>query len=280
MQAKKILSVICIVALSASAFKNFNPPTKIEEIRNQFLNNAFVTSFDREYYDVNSYPDTNIVFKNPEPENLSINKFTIKANYVGSTFDDFANSINKEEGIHSKLFDADFKKIFATSIQGNHVKMAQKNYDEKPSIFFFYSALGLKTAFDKMYVKPSSGFQGYALQKLYNLSYRKDVNETIRSLNKLLKNRAVFVQQSSIYLTRAKSDKNFNNYEIEGATYKRLVPTWKMEEDDETKYDSNSKGMLGSLMRRQCDGTLQTLIDGFKVFLKDYDPEALKTLKI
>ena len=275
MKAKKILFVTCIVALSATAFKNFNPPTNIEEIRNQFLVNSFVTELNREYYDVNSYPDTNIVFKNPEPENLSTNKFTIKANYVGSTFADFANSINKGEWVQSKIFDADFKKLFGTSIQGNHVKMASTS-----SVFFFYSASGLKTAFDKMYVKPSSGFQGYALQKLYNLSFRKDVNETIRSLNKLLKNRPVFVQQSSIYLTRAKTDKDFNVFAIEGAAYKKLVPTWKMEEDDETKSDSNSRYMLGSLMRRQCDGTLQTLIDGFKVFLKDYDPEALKTLKI
>lgn len=280
MQAKKILLVTCIVALSASAFKNFNQPTRIDEIRNQFLNNALVTPLDREYYYANYYPDTNIVFKNPKPNEETSNKFTIKTGHISSTFSDFTYSVNAEQPVETKIFDADFKKIFGTALHGNHVKMAKKDYDEKPSIFFFYSPAGLKTAFDKMYVKPGSGFQGYALQKLYNISYRKDVKETIRSLNKLLKNRAVFNQQSSIYLTKAKTDKKFNNNDIEVATYKKLVPTWKMEEGDETKYDSNSKNMLGSLMRRQCDGTLQTLIDSFKLFLKDYDPEALKTLKI
>jgi len=33
------------------------------------------------------------------------------------------------------------------------------------------------------------------------------------------------------------------------------------------------------LLRRQCDGTLPTLLNCLKIVLKDYDPEALKLIK-
>ncbi len=157
--------------------------------------------------------------------------------------------------------------------------MAQKDDKGKPKIFFFYSVEGVNALFTKLYTKPSNKFESITYQTIYNISLKAYMRDFTKFLAHILGQKATWTMVGNQYLKNAKIKKDFNPYAEMDFAYNKLFTT----EASIKKFTNFTAEVsyydLGTLLRRQCDGTLPTLLNCLKTVLKDYDPEALKLIK-
>lgn len=268
------------------AFKINQKIKNIDEIRNEILSSILKEEYyESELYSVKKYPDTTIIFKPTKVKQGDefFKCMLTKNNLNGIPYIyPWTRAIDNENVNGSNEFNETFKATFGANITGKKVRMAAHYVDENTKkkvydTFAFYAKEGVQKAFDKLYVKPTANFEGYSMKKLYDLA----VKDYLRDFSKLLvyllnTKKDVFEQASKTYLLKATTDKDFYHGDITEPALKRLFPT----EASKLKYPAFSEeinsSIIGSLLRRQCEGTLPTLVNCIKTVLKDYDPEGLK----
>jgi len=277
---KKNFIIISAVFIVATAFTLAKPLNNLPQTRNKIVENYLLNQLNPEYYSPETYPDTTLKFKtldfDKEYPTYNVVK-SFKYNGFPSIYG-IADAITPDNYYHNDEFNKVFIQQFKKSLFGKHVKMVKDENGYVPE-FFFYSAEGIQAAFNQLYVKPNNKFEQATYQTIYNLSLKEYMRDFTKYLAYIMGKKQTWVAVGNHYLANAKTVKDFNVWtELEYA-HKKLFPTEtsiKMFPNFSTEisyYD------LGTLLRRQCDGTLPTLLNCLKIVLKDYDPEALKLIK-
>lgn len=279
---KKQAIIVSLFFITATAFTFFKPIDDYEEMRYSAMQNLVVEELDSENYDKRRTPDTSFLFTKPkDQEPYYSGKFTLRSlNGFGATGTAWAISraVPSEDRYVFEDYNKVFKEKFGVPIHGKSVKMAQ-NYDGYHSYFLFYNPQGMKVAFEKLYVKPTNSFEKYSYQQIYNLSAKAYVRDLTKYFAYIMSKKALFAQVSAQYLQSAKTNKNFNTYAESEKAFNKIFPTEASRKQFPNVADEVSYFDFGSVVRRQCDGTLPTILACLKTVLKDYDPEALKLIK-
>jgi hypothetical protein len=279
---KKQFIIISVLFITATAFTLLKPIDHYDEMRKNVVQQLFVSELNMEYYDISGYPDTTLVFTKPQNQvQYYSGKYTLKSlNGIGATGTIWAISQavpSDVRYVYSSYNDV-FKEKFGVAIHGKSVKMANK-YDGIHEEFLFYNPKGMKVAFDKLYLKPTNSFEKYSYQKIYNLAAKAYVRDLTKYFAYIMSKKTAFVQASTQYLTSAKTNKNFNTYKESEIAFKKIFPTEASRKQFPNMIEEVDYYDFGSIIRRQCDGTLPTILACLKTVLKDYDPEALKLIK-
>ncbi len=278
---KKRQVLILVFFIATTAFTVIKTLDTINDTRKKILHGYLILQYDRDSEEALNYPDTSILFNNPNDGMKDANnKFTLKSlNQSGLLWArNLGSAISSDFYHHNDEFDKIFIQQFGKSIFRKPVSMAQNKDGIKPE-FIFYSTEGIQAAFNKLYVKPTNKFEEYSYQKIYNLTAKAYLRDFTKFLAYIMSKKSIFIAASNRYLKNAKTSKDFYPWHEMYNSYNELFTTEasKKQFPNFTKEVSNSD--LGTLLRRQCDGTLPTLLSCLKTVLKDYDPEALKLIK-
>lgn len=278
---KRKLQMLPIIFLVSTAFIVVKPLEDTETILYKTVQASLVQEFYADYYEAKYYPDTTLLFQNPSPNSNEKNKnkkFVVKSlvNSGIPNTNNFEYAFAPETYVHSKEFNEKFIQHFGKGLHGKHIVMAAKDYENKPDIFFFYSAEGIKAAFNKLYPKPNNTFEKVTYQQLYNLTAKAYTRDLTRFFAYLMGKKTIWLEVSNHFLNNAKTNKKFSVHEEEEYAFKKLFPTEASRKQFPNLSEELGAYELGTLLRRQCDGTLPVILSCLKTVLKDYDPEALK----
>jgi len=256
---KKITPAIVLIALLSFTIET--APITVDSIRNAFLNNLFDTYVPQ---------DTTFSFTGKDKYSGDFEKFYAYSKCGESP--GFA-AYSFYEGLDTSYSDfgpevvTRFKTLFGQDIVKSRLKLAAKDYEGNSIQWIQFNGLGIKAAFDKLYQKPTGKFQGIGLQNLYNFTLKSYVRDVTSIVVKVASNKPAFEALSKQYMASALKDPEFYG------------PTFS--EDAAEKLGTNSldqectdaSRVVGTLLRRQCDGSLPVLLLCLKTVLKDYDPE-------
>lgn len=284
MNTKKILLSAGVILLGTAAFKIAEGVRDVNEIKKQLVASLIADDYyDSSRYDPASYPDTTISFKvdakNPDKKSVLMKGglYGIPSTYV------FLNLVDQDNAYDYTAFNKSCVNTFGVPYYGTPVKMASFYTDDNGkkvySNFTYYHKTGVEAIFKKLYIKPTDDFEGYSAKKLYDLVAKDYTRDFAKLLVYLLNTKkAVFTQVSADYLAKAKTDKNFHPNKVLPGYMKKLFPT----EASSKAYPAFAsyiyENYLGSLIRRQCDGTMPAIVNAVKTILKDYDPEGYKMI--
>lgn len=271
-QLAMIIAALCTIC---SAFYISKSLKEVAAIKKDLIRSLIVDCYyTPESYDRQYFPDTTIVFRSFQDVNQKCvltrqQLYGIPAAYI------FASAVDPTNSHYSNDFNNSFSGIFGKPIHSSPVLMYDKDDDGKPYKFIQYSPTGVLTAFNRLYIKPSDDFEGYAMKKLYNLACKDYVRDFTKLMAYLMNQKALFTQLGNDYLMKAKTKPQFHPADVCGGYLDKLFPT----ENSKTQFaafeSSISTATIGSLMRRQCDRTLPIVLSCLKKVLQDYDPEAL-----
>ena len=138
-----------------------------------------------------------------------------------------------------------------------------------------FNADAIQAAFDSLYCKPEKKFKAFTYQQIYDLTLKKFCRESAEIIAQIFKKKPLFEQLSAGYKKSAAENSQFV-----GTTYTHEA-TEKIfgENYYQTFSCSGASYILGTMMRRQCDGSLPVLLKCFKKVLEDYDPDYYKEVK-
>jgi hypothetical protein len=226
-------------------------------------------------------PDTNVNFK----VKTDWGTFYSGRTYYAESYCKRPNSpaFIREYLIHSidsgdaNKFKATFKKRFGKDIIASELKMATTDYE---SFFTFYDKDGIQAAFDALYRKPGDKINGFTAQRLYSIIFKDMCRDAGNVMMKVYTQKPAFEKYAADYLTKAKTDPKFDGGNYSYATAKSLLGVDPYEDDPGCPCLSEYSSRIVSVMlRRQCDGSLPTLIACYKKMLLDYDPEYYNVIK-
>jgi hypothetical protein len=161
-----------------------------------------------------------------------------------------------------------FRSLFGHDIIKSRIKMAVKDWNGNPLYWNHYNAIALKAAFDKLYQRPTGNFEGAALQKIYDASLKDYVRNMTNVVVKVMANKPAFEAQATQYQVKSTTDPEFEGLNFCSAATVTLNAN--LSQDCLGDYDER---VVGIMLRRQCDGSLPTLLICLKTMLKDYDLE-------
>jgi hypothetical protein len=262
MKTTSKIIAFAIIACGMLAFTFTEPePITVESIRNSFLFPLF---------DGDGTEDSSLFIMNKDEYDGNIYKgYAASRCNWGSSF--VAKSLMRgldtaRNGFGPEVISR-FKTLFGADIFKTPVKLAGKYDDGTPVLWQQYNSLAIQAAFDKLYQKPSEGFQGTALQKIYDISLKQYVRETTNLIITVQSKRTTFDALAKKYMLKATTDPDFS-----GLTF-AWEATQKLKLDGEFSCLYGASDTIGTMLRRQSDGSLPILIACLKTVLKDYDNE-------
>lgn len=282
---KKYLKITTLIVITvATAFTTITKTIDVTTARTNIIKYSFVKALYR-YDDVKeiakNYPDTSYTFQNPyDVENSEdkfvlqrISGFNVKYDIIAGLFNDPDHYLQNEDFIKK------FKAEFGVSPEGASIKTAKKYSDGEYEKFYFYNGAGIKAAFAKLYTKPSNNkFENIGYQKLYDLVGKKYIRDFLKMMVYLrVTKSAEWNKTKSNFLTQIKTNKEFYVHDFSNKAVQKLFP----QETDLTKFegfDVMKTYLMGSILRREVDGSMNSILDCVKIIIKDYDPEAMKII--
>lgn len=282
---KKYLKITTLIVITvATAFTTITKTIDVTTARTNIIKYSFVKALYR-YDDVKeiakNYPDTSYTFQNPyDVENSEdkfvlqrISGFNVKYDIIAGLFNDPDHYLQNEDFIKK------FKAEFGVSPEGASIKTAKKYSDGEYEKFYFYNGAGIKAAFAKLYTKPSNNkFENIGYQKLYDLVGKKYIRDFLKMMVYLRVTKAAeWNKTKSNFLTQIKTNKEFYVHDFSNKAVQKLFP----QETDLTKFegfDVMKTYLMGSILRREVDGSMNSILDCVKIIIKDYDPEAMKII--
>ncbi len=163
---------------------------------------------------------------------------------------------------------ARYKALFGQDLIKGKFKMAQKDYDGNPLTFNQYNAIALKAAFDKLYQNPTGTYKGIGLQKIYNLTMKNYVRDVTGVIVDIMAKKTIWDAEAKRFLQQATTNPEFDGGSFAYETYVKILG-----ENYPKECLGHPGNMISTMLRRQCDGSLPTLLLCLKTVLKDYDPE-------
>ncbi len=157
------------------------------------------------------------------------------------------------------------------------IKIAGKNYNGKTMYMNQFKADALKTAFDQLYKKPTENFDGYTLQRIYDIAAKEYFRSCATVIADVMKKKKQFIQLAIDYKKQVMTNKTFYGPNASVKAEEKLLGENYSPNID--CMDFGADRIIGIMMRRQIDGTLPTLLTCVKTILKDYDPEFYTTIQ-
>ncbi|MES2775920.1 MAG: hypothetical protein V4722_17220 [Bacteroidota bacterium] len=172
-----------------------------------------------------------------------------------------------------------FKQAFGKDLFGPGIKLPGKDYNNKPAFIKQFKADALKTAFDKLYKKPTEDFDGFAMQKIYDITVKDYFRSFAAVIGDIMKKKPMFVLLAADFKKKALTRKDFYGPEAAYDIQKKLLgEAYTPGQGLDNCIDGVDK-IIGMMVRRHIDGTLPTLLTCAKTVLKDYDPEFYATIQ-
>lgn len=282
---KKYLKITTLIVITvATAFTTITKTIDVTTARTNIIKYSFVKVLYR-YDDVKeiakNYPDTSYTFQNPYDVENSEDKFVLqRISGFNVKYDIIAGLFNNPDHyLQNEDFIKKFKAEFGVSPEGASIKTAKKYSDGEYEKFYFYNGAGIKAAFAKLYTKPSNNkFENIGYQKLYDLVGKKYIRDFLKMMVYLRVTKAAeWNKTKSNFLTQIKTNKEFYVHDFSNKAVQKLFP----QETDLTKFegfDVMKTYLMGSILRREVDGSMNSILDCVKIIIKDYDPEAMKII--
>src|SRR5581483_627699 len=144
--------------------------------------------------------------------------------------------------------------------------LIKKRVTKNDRVLVSYDAAGLQSAFDKLYVQPSGNIGGVRASVVYETLFKAFVRREAEATCALLGKKGFLAQESKKFVARSLDGKDeITTYQYELAS-KLGGPL------------AEEPRLIGTLLRRQADGTLPVIIKMMRTVLRDYDPETFKRL--
>jgi len=277
-----LISILFFVA--TTAFTVFAIKYDVNSVREKILKTVFVG----EYYSNGStpeeiakyYPDTTITFKKPDGVDSKAKYILQTLNYLPvyefpMLLADIKDSELNDPNFDYEKIDDKIKEIYGTPLKGKTLNQANGR------TFYFYNGAGIVAIFNKLYAKPTNKLENVTYQKIYNLCAKNYVRDFLKLMTYLnTTKKTEWNSECARLLKQIKTDKDFSHYDEYAKTANILFPSEKIRYSFESyTYDVSSTFSLGTIIRRQLDGSLKSITDCLKKIVKDYDPEALKLIK-
>ena len=176
---------------------------------------------------------------------------------------------NYDACVYNKPMTDRFKALFGQDIIKAKIKLAQKDYEGNAIEWRHYRAEGIQAAFDKLYQKPSTKFHGYMLQQIYDFSAKQYARDITDVVVRVMARKADFEKYAKQYLQDAQTKKDFEGQDFSNTVSQELLGTT----GNTCIPDEYATRVVGIMLRRQCDGSLPTMLNCLKTVLKDYDAE-------
>jgi hypothetical protein len=138
-----------------------------------------------------------------------------------------------------------------------------------------FSPAAAEAAFKKLYIKPSHPSLGAPMQQIYTVVFRSSVREVADVIARLYSRRGQFDVECATYVELARRDADFDGGSAAYRAAVRLGGGTCIAGEACRGEPIADSGLVGTLMRRQIDGTLPVMARALKTVLADYDPEAL-----
>lgn len=126
-----------------------------------------------------------------------------------------------------------------------------------------YDASAIEAAFGALYAKPSETRLGVPLQKLFDATLKDELALQLRDLELITKNKKVLASEAKKLVDGAKKGTGAHGKDAWRAALNRLVTS----DDAAANIDPR---LVGFALRRQADGTLETLLTCLRIILADY----------
>ncbi|MES2775921.1 MAG: hypothetical protein V4722_17225 [Bacteroidota bacterium] len=274
------LSLLLIIACTGFyAFKKYQQVKTAADIFRSVMYNGIYTFGDSD----TEWPDTTMVVNIPPNWDTSrlvkkgpLNLCGTSPAYFYRFMAEGIGAVDPESG-YSKESLQNFKQAFGKDLMGVPLKMATKTYDKKPILINQFKSDALKAAFDQLYKKPTEDFDGFALQKIYDIAAKDYFRSCATVIADVMKKKPMFIQLAMDYKRQATTVKNFYGPSASGKAEEKLLGKDYTPNADCMKYGADR--IVGMMMRRHIDGSLPVLLTCVKTVLKDYDPEFYSTIQ-
>lgn len=283
---KTIIFSISSIAffVTTTAFTVFAVNTDFNDIRNKILKETFVGIFNGKGESPEEiakyYPDTTITFEPPKGVDPKTKYVLQTLNYlpvysIPTLLTGISESELDDPNFDYEVIDKKIKEIYGVSLKGKSLNQANGR------VFYFYNGAGITAIFNKLYAKPTNKLENVTYQKMYNLCAKEYVRDFLKLMTYLnTTKKTVWNSECTRLLKQIQTNKNFDHYDEYATTAKLLFPSEKIRYSfGSYTYDVSSTYSLGTIIRRQLDGSLKSITDCLKKIVKDYDPEALKLIK-
>jgi hypothetical protein len=226
------------------------------------------------------YPDTLTIFKDSSGIGESISPSngrylirSIESSYYGSpgflykyTRDLFGYDYPQE------AFVAAFKKEIGTS------PFTQTLITAKKEAWHFWSGSAVVKVFKRYYGGPDNRFQQVTFGFMYQVAAKKYMTDYVKLINHLLHvKKSEWIKLCNDYKEKALHDSTFDGSMASFYASEKLF-TAKELQSFKVIPINYLYIPLGQLMRRQIDGSLPSIVECLRIFLKDYDPENYQLL--
>jgi hypothetical protein len=182
---------------------------------------------------------------------------------------------NVESFSYNTAMKENFKHLFGEDILKDQVVLPDRK-SGNAGVLRLFNGKAFRVAFNKLYKKPRKKFQGLILGKIYNVTLKDYCRDAADIISHVLSNKALFQQWADNYLLLAKTDTTFDGVKYEEKAADTLIGKALY-----AKLNCCTSGdrLVGTMLRRQIDGSLPDLLYCFKTVLHDYDPEYYKKIK-
>ncbi|MFN5360093.1 MAG: hypothetical protein ACK5CC_05080 [Bacteroidota bacterium] len=170
-------------------------------------------------------------------------------------------------------FVREFKKEFGLS------PFAEIRFTAKKEAWYFWSGSAVVRAFNRYYGGPDNRFQHVTYGFMYKVAAKKYMTDYVKLIKHILVDKKEeWLSLCSDYKEKALHDSTFDGSMASYHATEKLL----------TSKDLQSLKVIpvnylyipiGQLMRRQIDGSLPSIVECLRVFLKDYDPENYQLLQ-
>lgn len=191
---------------------------------------------------------------------------TLETNYETGKED---GSVSRSYPIYARVANEAAEKIFGRSF------IAKRLQEKSGGGFMMYDPAAFQAAFDQLYFKPTETRGGVVAQQLYDAVFKKGIAEQAEVIAKVMAKKKEFEARAKDLLKRAETDESFYGGQF---AYQAAVELngGQLKDGEGTTEPLVEPGFMGTLLRRQADGTLPVILRSLKVVLKDYDPETFK----
>lgn len=292
MEKKKIIFglALAVVMFCAFADDDYKEPKFVknkESIVSHFIDFNLFEDLNIESDCSNRFPDTTISYEKTNGWGITYKVYPFsqccqspayiyyKLHSAIDTSSKWPRDYYSETEYYNEGFKNTFKNYFGKDILKEKIKINSVDYNRFPNTINVFNADAIQAVFDSLYKKPGTMFKNISYQKIYDITLKKFCRESAKIISDVLKNKAGFEKWAGNYKKAATENSEFRGTSYAYDAYKSILGENYVSEG----YCVGPSYIIGTMMRRQLDGTLSVLLKCFKKILQDYDPVYYKEVK-
>lgn len=274
------MSVPLVVLCSFIPSEDKKPPANTQEVHERFVESLF--SADEEYT-----KDKGISMKvKPYPEEPEMTRYI--GSYceatIGTFYGGFQQAIDEKAGYswhdwYGNSFVANYKRLLGTNL------IKKKVETKTGTSFNYFDAVAIETTFKALYKKPTEKFKGIATyQRIYDASVKEFAIESASFIAEVMQNKKGFDAVTAKYKKMMETSEEFYGGALPEKVWETIFDKSKLQVDGDYAFYPDKKcgyaqDILLTMVRRNIDGTLPTILKLFKQILQDYDKPTFEKYK-